>query len=252
MKLSLLELTQNILSSLESDEVNSISDTVESTEVSYIIRDTYFELIEARLIPELWQLTKLTGIGNTAAPNYLQIPDNVGEIGWFRYNTIASGDTDIRYTEVKYITPEDFINRSNQRLSSDTTIQTVLDLYNSTQTLILNDTPPTFYTSFDDKYVVCDSFDSAVDTTLQTSKTQIHARINPTWTHTDSAIPLIDDNYFPLLLAEAKSMCFLTLKQMANPGIEAVARRLRSRLQMHKHKISSINNRVEGPDYGRK
>ena len=40
-KMSLLEMTQDILSDMDSDEVNSINDSVESLQVLGIIKNTY-------------------------------------------------------------------------------------------------------------------------------------------------------------------------------------------------------------------
>ena len=43
-KMTLLEMTQNILSAMDSDAVNSIGDTVESLQVADVIVETYYEL----------------------------------------------------------------------------------------------------------------------------------------------------------------------------------------------------------------
>ena len=43
-KLTVLDMTQKILSSMDSDDVNSISDTEESLQVVDIIEDTYHDM----------------------------------------------------------------------------------------------------------------------------------------------------------------------------------------------------------------
>ena len=42
-KLTLLDMVQRTLSSMDSDTVNSFDDTIESEQVAYIIRDVYFD-----------------------------------------------------------------------------------------------------------------------------------------------------------------------------------------------------------------
>ena len=56
MKYTLLEMTQDILSNMSSDEVNSISDTTESLQVATIIKQKYFDLISRVNRPEHDQL----------------------------------------------------------------------------------------------------------------------------------------------------------------------------------------------------
>jgi hypothetical protein len=47
-KMTLLEMTQDILSDMDSDEVNSINDSVESLQVAQIIKTTYFNIVNGR------------------------------------------------------------------------------------------------------------------------------------------------------------------------------------------------------------
>jgi len=56
MKLSLLDITQKILSSLDSDPVNSIDDTVESIQVADIVKESYYSLMAERDWPFLHEL----------------------------------------------------------------------------------------------------------------------------------------------------------------------------------------------------
>ena len=52
-KLTVLAMVQDILSDMNSDEVNSINDTIEAQQVAQIINTTYFEIISSRDWPHL-------------------------------------------------------------------------------------------------------------------------------------------------------------------------------------------------------
>lgn len=52
----LIEYVQDILSSMDSDEVNSISDTVESMQVATILKNCYEELVANIELPEEYTL----------------------------------------------------------------------------------------------------------------------------------------------------------------------------------------------------
>ena len=55
----LIEYVQDILSSMDSDEVNSISDTVESMQVATILKNCYEELVANIELPEEYTLFHL-------------------------------------------------------------------------------------------------------------------------------------------------------------------------------------------------
>ena len=61
---TLLRLVQDILSSLDSDEVNSISDTPESLQVANIVRTTYEDLVSLLDLPEHFSFFELTTAGS--------------------------------------------------------------------------------------------------------------------------------------------------------------------------------------------
>lgn len=84
-KMTLLEMTQNILSSMESDEVNSISDTVEAEQVATEIRTAYYELMSTLNQPSKKALISLEPSNDPERPNVLKIPDNVIKVDWIKY-----------------------------------------------------------------------------------------------------------------------------------------------------------------------
>ncbi len=85
MKLTLLQMTQSILSSLSSDEVNSIADTTESMQVAEVIRQTYFNIISRVNFPEHDQLVQLEPSLDLTQPVIMYIPDGIGKVSWIKY-----------------------------------------------------------------------------------------------------------------------------------------------------------------------
>ena len=61
MRYSLIELVQRILESMDSDEVDSISDTVESLAVANSGKECYFDIISNLDLPEKVDIFQLTG-----------------------------------------------------------------------------------------------------------------------------------------------------------------------------------------------
>lgn len=52
-KLTLLDIVQDILSDMDSDTVNSITDSVESLQIAQIVKTTFFEIITEGEWPHL-------------------------------------------------------------------------------------------------------------------------------------------------------------------------------------------------------
>ena len=48
MKKTLLQIVQNILSDLDSEDVNSISDTVEAMQIARVVENTFYNIVATR------------------------------------------------------------------------------------------------------------------------------------------------------------------------------------------------------------
>lgn len=248
MKLSLLEMVQDIANDLDTDETNSIDDTVESAQIAQIIKTCYLEMMANRNWPHQRKLIQLDSIATLEKPNYLVLPENVKELEILKYDTRKLIGDDLNYTELRYKEPEAFLRYVSSRRSSEANIQTVVD-FSGTSLLIHNDTAPTFWTSFDDTHIVLDAWNTTVDSTVKKSKTQAIVYINPTWVHEDDAIPDMPSEAFPALLEEAKSTAFFTLKQMVNSKAEQKAGRQQRWLS---RKAWRAKGGVQYDNYGRK
>lgn len=242
MRKTLLSMVQSILSDMDSEDVNSIADTVEAQQVASVIQDTYFNIIAAREIPEHKQMLQLTSLSNSQKPTHFRYPNNTKEIEKLFYNTATTGST---YTEVYFVEPIDFLNRVDDSATNTVQVQTVAG---NVPVFVMTDRMPKYYTSFDDDNIIMDAYDSSVEAILQESKTRAYGTIYPTFEITDSFEPDIDDTMLPYLLAEAKSTCFSLFKSGSDPKVEQAARRLKSYVQNDMYKTKRENKR---PHYGR-
>lgn len=247
MKYSLLEIVQEILSELDSDEVNSINDTVESQQVANIVKSCYNELTSNRNWPHFKKLTQLESSGTLSKPTHMKMPENLREVVQIGYESRKETSGKKEFKVIKYLHPDEFLTFTNKRNSNNSDISVVSDT-EGVEILIETDKAPSYYTSFDDVYVVFDSYNKSLDDTLKNSKTQIIAYIDPVWVHEDSAIPDLPTDAFALLIEESKSVSFLTLKQIANQKAEQRASRQNRWLA---RKAWKAHGGLRYPNYGR-
>jgi len=284
MKFSLLEMTQNILSRMSSDEVNSISDTTESLQVAQIIKNKFYDIVARGDLPEQTQFFQLDPSDDPTKPVLMFSPDRVSSIEWLKYfntnpkegstqedqfgafshdlNTdIVSNsmeDTDTPMPGYEYVTMisiqqfMDMINRFNPtddnvgsfQFSDADGLETYTFYYKT-------DHQPRWCTMISNKFVIFDSFDSTQDDTLQRSKTFGYGEVVPKFLMEDTFVPNLDDQQFPLLIAEATALAFFELKQMPHQKAEQEIKRGWSYIQKKK----SIDNKPtyfeQLPSYGR-
>jgi hypothetical protein len=194
------------------------------------------------------KLIQLEASGDIDKPNYLKIPENLKELESFMYDKRKEGDTRANLHAVTYKEPDDFLRYVSARREDGDNVVTVND-FSGITLLIRNDLAPQYWTSFDDQYIVTDSYDSSVDSTLMNSKTACLAYVFPHWEHTDDAIPDLPVEAFSALTEEAKSTAFLELKQMANQKAEQKASRQQRWLS---RKSWTAKGGVTYQNYGRK
>jgi len=248
MKMTLLELVQDILSDMDSDEVNSISDTAESEQVAQIVKSTFYAQMNTRNWPHTRKLIKLVASGDDSLPTHTKLADAVKELVSVRYNCVRAGETKRSYKDIKYKDPDDFLRITNRRNSDEANVDIIVDP-TGVELLIVNNQAPTYLTSFDDVTIVFDSYDSAVDDTIQNSKIQAMGYVIPEWSTEDDFIPDLPDEAFTALLEEAKSRAFFKLKQTADSKAEQEAGRQNRWLS---RKAWRVAGGVKYPSYGRK
>jgi len=222
-KMTLLEIVQSVLNDMDSDTVNSIDDTVESQQVASIVKDCYNEMISNRNWPHLRKLIQFEASNDPSKPTHFKLPEGVKELVTFHYDKHKLYHNDrLLYEPVRFKEPDAFLRMVSGRNTENEFVESVVD-YSGTTILINNNQPPMYWTTFDDTYIVCDSYDSEVDDTLKQSKTQALAYVEPVWEGLNDSIPDLPSEAFSALLAEVKSVAFFTLKQMVNSKAESTS-----------------------------
>lgn len=247
MKYTLLEITQEILNAMDSDEVNDIDDTIESQQVANVIRNTYNNMISNRDWPHLRKLIKLDSSLDITKPTHLKIPEKMKEMVFFNYDKRKTESDFLQMKEVKYKYPDEFLRYTSTRNPTNDNAIIITD-FSGTSIIIYNDKAPQFWTSFDDTYIVCDAYNAAVDDTLKSSKTQCLAYTDPVWVHRSDAVPDLPSEAFSALIEESKSVAFINIKQSANQKAEQESTRQQRWLS---RKAWATHGGVRYPNFGR-
>jgi hypothetical protein len=236
MVLTLLEYVQSVLSDLNSDTVNTVGETPEAVMVGQIVRDTYFNMLAEREWNWAKFLGTLTGLGDLDNPTKMRMPTDGTKVLWIKYNL-----KDVTFKEPK--TFQDMID--GRDLTAD----------NITDQGYFTDRDPVYWTTYDDDYIIFDSYDSDEESTLQTSNSTAYYVKDGTWTVEDDFEPLIPVRMVPTLLSGAKSAAFLIMKQAGNSREERMYKQGMARAHTEADKAKALEFSLKSNsavDYGRK
>lgn len=239
MKSTLLEITQTVLSSMDSDEINSIDDTVESQQVVEIIKNVYDDIISRGDLNSNKTLFNLVSSTDPLKPILMTRPDGIDRVDWIKYDTQKLGDVVPNWAMMQYLPVDSFIDymhQWNQNYSYIQQFDHLIDGYTIRFTF-RNDISPRYYTSIDDTTLFFDSFDNTVDSTLQASKTIGYGFKATTFERDDAFVPELLPQQFQLLINEAKSLAWAELKQVPHQKAELSARRNWRHLQRSRRSI---------------
>lgn len=245
-KKNLLAIVQDIINDIDTDPVNSIDDTPESQQVAQIVQSTYEAIMSNRTWPHTARLVSINSSTDNTKPNIMTFDDQIKELISVYYNKAKLGETRLRYEPVKYVEPDDMLRIFYGRNTDDTDVDVIVD---GAQTYVIkNDVHPTSFTSFDDNTLVFDSYDSSVDSILQSSKTQVRAYVTPVFQMSDDYIPDLPEEAFAYLIEEAKSKAAYKIAQKPDEKAEQESRRQNQWLS---RKAWRVNGGIKYAQFGR-
>lgn len=256
IRYSLLDIVQKTLSSMDGDEVNSISDTTESQQVVVCAEIIYNDIVQGSDPPEDYRVFGLTSSTDPTIPIVMYRPLGVESIDWIKYKRTLQDTTDgkLYWTRLHPILFDEFLRRQDgMSLDNPNTAQMNLTVNGYTlEILYYTDRSPDWYTTFDDNTALFSSIDLSVDTTLQTSKTLCYGQFSTDFIPIDTFTPTFDSQVHMLWLHKTKALASAELRQVTNAAAEKAARQTSIKLQDDKQAINTGSYYNRYPNYGRR
>ncbi len=252
MATTLLDIVQDILSDGDGDEVNSISDTVESDQTARVVRNEFRSIVDEFDIKMHESLIKLDATSGST-PAAMTRPEGFHSIEWIKYDKRLTAGGDPRFEMVRFRTPTDFLNLTDRRTASDSEVETMALGASGHNVLIRNDQAPQWWTileGYDD--IIFDSYDSNLETNLQNSKSLMKGVNRPTLALTDGAVPDLPENLMMLLRNRARAFYFDVYKDGTTKEVDKRQRNSEVRSQRKKYITSRLQQRRTGENYGRR
>lgn len=259
MRMTVLEMVQDIATALGSDPITTLGTTAEAVQIQNILVSTYNELLNERDWFFQRRLITLQSVNQPATnPTTMLLPANSKEVYWVKHNRILTPGQRDNFYEVQYVTPEEFIYRTNIRDERAAPYSQLVDPIHNVTWKVRTDIPPTFWTSFDQQHIIFDSYNSSLADSILSVDTLCYASMDIKLEMQDNFIPGLPPKLFPLLLATAKVYAFQVLKGESNALLEREVKRLRVMLQHDESRVEDLygssivgKNETQGVIYGR-
>ena len=249
-KETLLSIVQDILSDADGDDVNSITDTIESDQCARVVRDVFDQIVDGHDFEALKTLKQLEAT-SASTPNVMTRPEGFHTIEWIRYDKRVSGSDPQNFERVAYLNVDAFMSLVLQRTTSDSNVDAIT-LSTGPIISVITDKAPTYFTVMDagDDEIVFDSYDSGIDTNLQQSKALAYSTQKPSLTLANASVISLPKHLTVLFKREARAMYWDLYKDGVTSEIDRTRRRAEVRAQRHRHIIKNTDN-DNRPNYGR-
>lgn len=248
MSTTVLDIVQAVLSDLDSDEVNSISDTIEATQIAGLVKQSYNNIVDEFDLQNVKQLFQLDGLSDPDRPTVMRFPDGIHSVEWLKYNT-RTADLDVdNWVNILMLDPDDFMDHVTQRNADGTD----MEVANNVTIKIALDRPPQYWTTFDGVEVIFDAVDQGVDSTLHSSKTNCYGQGRPALVMDDTTPINLPPRFITLLQNEVRKVAFDLFKDGIPISVLQASNNSRVRSQRTKHIDRMNRERTDLPDYGRK
>lgn len=228
-KLTTLQFVQRALSRIDSENVSSVDETVESEQVKLFLDEAYEEIIADY---PWFHLRTFDTLEVTATAHVMKIPDDIETVDG---NLIRYNDKD-----VWYVTPE----RMEEILSGRDTSLSDVDANGA-----LTNRDPAYWTTEDDENIIFDSYDGS----LVSANSRVRMVRFPTALNDNTDVPDLPDRLHITLQHRVYELCLRFLKG-DEQGAQTEQRKYIKSLAAAKRWARKVDRGVStwGMTYGRK
>lgn len=228
MRLTKLQIVQDILSTLDIDNISTLSETPEADQVEAMVDKAYDEINAEKPWPHLREFTHLE---LTSTSHIMKIPDGIMTVSDIWYNSKS----------IEFIIPKEMF----ELLASRDTTESNIDSNGA-----YNDQDPVYWSSYDDTNIIFDRYNS----TLVSSLSYADAYRMPSQMTADSDYPDLPERFHKTLYYGALADAFYTLKGDGT-GFNIYRNRFKRDMVQMQRWARRINRETDPRDnvnYGRK
>ena len=247
---TLLEVIQVYLTYSNGTEVDSVHSTDEAYQAAQIAREIFYRVTDKnKEFQGSTRLSTLDHLGDLSKPNYLVLPAHVNSLtdALLKYNK-STPERPVNYRTVQYMDSRDFLDLlSNNNLTDDK--YEVIQNFDGVSYIINCKKHPDYFTTFDGKHLVFDSYDKTQDSALQASKSQVICNVSSDFFIEDDFVIPLPANLLAGYQDAVINECLLALRQEVN---QAVARRANAFMTKLQQVGRTVGDRKNGRrTYGR-
>lgn len=245
-KRTILQLVAQLGEGIDADEIESLNETIEASDIASILEQTYKEILNRKT----WEFMKgkVRQLDNrlpaSTELNTLLIPTDVKKITCLRYKDAVTA----KFGDLLYLTACDFVEMVQSRTVTDAAITAILN-EDGVELLTFTDRKPEHWTSFDEATITFDAYDVTAGTGNIGVDSVIIADVMPETDFTDPlAVLNIPERMETLVFNEALSTCNYRLRQTADPRTDRIARR--QNISLRRNEVITKTDNKEAT-YGR-
>lgn len=211
-KKTVLEYVKSTLSVMDSDEIDSITDTTESAQIVNMFKDIYYEFVNRGDWKWLERPVQVAGAGIDADNRTtVEVVESIKSITSIRYNVSENSNFSMRPLE--YLCVDEFTRRfssaGDNRVGQDR---------GGMRFYVVTNKAPEFWTSFDDQTITLNSYKETIDTGyIDPTKFGIMGQVIPEFLLEDDFIPDLPLFAVPILQASLNAAAMRYFKQIDSP-----------------------------------
>ena len=236
---TLLDIIQNVMIAMGDDPINSIEDSPESEDLAVMAKGVFEEIITWDEWPDTFKIASLDYVSDYDCPVALKINDD------FRYIESVEYFIEDRNTfrTLDYYTPPRFLDATNWYFNDTHHIKVKGYGIDSSFVPVLNNKDPQYYTTFDDKHIITNSYDYERESNLQESNCRVWVCVVPDFKIEDNFILNYQQDLINLFISELKVAASYYMNQQDNPRDRKQTLRILNKLRRYKGKV--INEQEE-------
>jgi len=250
MPMTVLEAVNEYLDAVDGFRIDTLQDTDEAQRAARILRRVFYRLFTTNTDNQHeGQLRTLEPSGvSPLYPTSILLPEDIQRVQGSRVEYMID-PVKAQYKLLTYLHPEEFIDYVRGRTALTPGAQVVV-VPGGVSITVLTNKQPDYWTSFDDRTLVFDSWNTEDSATIVSARCRMFVQNNTPFFVGDEFLIPLPDHLLPVLLDNFIDEAALLMRNEALPRTAQHARAGRIKLQQDHRRTGSMGSKKH--KYGRR